>query len=183
MESRSTLHALVHSSDEGRQGAGHKLCYHFTLSGLSCMHMQSHSITGVLSHRIHHSTSQWWAINGKFVSDHVRSFMEVVWHSVWSLSVCLWVLQNLKRCAISILRCTSGIFRSLYTIISIANMCATYTATCQESCTYASNSEEHLTTTVYCISHYSIRQVFCVTDNSCTLHCISVLWSAWVGRA
>ena len=71
-------YALVHSSDEGRQVAGHKLCYHFTLSGLSCMHMQSHSITGVLSHRIHLSTSQWWAINGKLVSDHVRSFMELV---------------------------------------------------------------------------------------------------------
>ena len=55
------------------------------------------------------------------------------------------------------------------------NMCATYTAMCQEGCTYASNSEEHLTTTVYCINHYSIRQVFCVTDNPCTLQCISVL--------
>jgi len=27
-------HAPLHSSDEGRQGAGHKLCYYFTLSGL-----------------------------------------------------------------------------------------------------------------------------------------------------
>ena len=42
-------HAPLHSSYEGGQGAGHKLCYHFTLSGLSCMNMQSHSITGVLS--------------------------------------------------------------------------------------------------------------------------------------
>ena len=39
------LHAPLHSSDEGRQGAGHKLHYHFTLSGLCCMNMQSHSIT------------------------------------------------------------------------------------------------------------------------------------------
>jgi len=39
------LHAPLHSSDEGRHVAGHKLCYHFTLSDLSCMHMQSHSIT------------------------------------------------------------------------------------------------------------------------------------------
>ena len=38
------LHAPLHSSDEGRQVAGHKLCYHFILSDLSCMHMQSHSI-------------------------------------------------------------------------------------------------------------------------------------------
>ena len=66
-----TLHTVVDK-------AGHKLCYHFTLSGLSCMNMQSHSITGVLSPRIHQSSSQWWAINGKLVSDHVRSFLEVV---------------------------------------------------------------------------------------------------------
>ena len=92
LELRSMLHAPLHSSDEGRQGAGHKLCYHFTLSGLSCMNMQSHSIIGVLSHRIHQSSSQWWAINGKLMSDHVRSFLEVVGHIVWSLSksyICL----------------------------------------------------------------------------------------------
>ena len=72
---------------------------------------------------IHQSTSQWWAINGKLASDHVQSFMEVVWHIVWSLSesyICLWVLQNLKiRCAISILRCTSGISKSLHTCLEV----------------------------------------------------------------
>ena len=31
------------------------LCYHCMLSGLSCMHMQSQSVTGVLSHNIHHA--------------------------------------------------------------------------------------------------------------------------------
>jgi len=71
-------HAPLHCSDEDRQGAGHELCYHCTLSGLSCMHMQSHSITGVLSHNIHQSSSKWWAIIGNFVSDHVPSFLEVV---------------------------------------------------------------------------------------------------------
>jgi len=79
MESWSMSHAPLYSSDEGRQGAGHKLCYHCTLSGLSCMHMQTRSITGVLSHRTHQSSGQWWAINGKLVSDHVPSFLEVVW--------------------------------------------------------------------------------------------------------
>jgi len=38
VESRSMLHTPLHCSDEGRQGAGHELCYHCTLSGLSCMH-------------------------------------------------------------------------------------------------------------------------------------------------
>ena len=62
---------------------------------IDLQNMQSHSITGVLSHRIHQSSSQWWAINRKLVSDHVRSFLEVVWHIAWSLSesyiyICLW---------------------------------------------------------------------------------------------
>ena len=51
-------HAPLHCSDEDRQGAGHELCYHCTLSGLSCMHMQSHSIVGLLRVRIHQSSSQ-----------------------------------------------------------------------------------------------------------------------------
>ena len=73
-------HAPLHSLDKGRKGAGHKVWYQIMLSGLSCMNMQSHSITGILSHRIHQSSSQWWAINRKLVSDHVRSFLEVVGH-------------------------------------------------------------------------------------------------------
>ena len=97
------------------------------LSGLSCMHMQSHSITSVLSHRIHQSSSQWWAINGQLVWDHVRSFQEVVWHVVWSLvsvfevikiitlfSACVkapvknWTLSSLSLCCVEtfIVYCT-----------------------------------------------------------------------------
>jgi len=78
----NVTYAPLHCSDEDRQGAGHELCCHCTLSGLSCMHMQSHSIAGVLIHRIHQSSSQRWAIIGNLVSDHVQSFLEVVWHIV-----------------------------------------------------------------------------------------------------
>jgi len=80
----------------------------------TCSHiqLQVYLVTEFTSHKP--MVGYKWKVG----ADHVRSVMEVVWHIVWSLSesyICLWVLQNLKiRCAISILRCTSGIFRSLY---------------------------------------------------------------------
>ena len=102
VESWSMSHAPLHCSDEGRQGAGHELCYHCTLSGLSlsCMHTQSHSITGVLSHRIHQSSSQWWAINGKLVSYYVRSFLEVVWHCLITFRKLYLSLHWLGMCRV-----------------------------------------------------------------------------------
>ena len=75
-----------------KQGAGHELRFHCTLA--QHVHVHVYSYHKPVNHRIHalaSTSSEWWAINGKLVSDHVRSrpdhFPEVIFVSVHPLAL------------------------------------------------------------------------------------------------
>ena len=93
----AVLHVSLSCSNEGRQGAGHDRAM-LSLHAL-WFELHVHVVTFNYKCILSQNSLILKPIVGKLVSEHVRSFLGVVWHIVWSLSesyICL-CLRFLKK--------------------------------------------------------------------------------------